>query len=326
MRVFVTGATGFIGKAVTRELMSHGHTVVGLARSVASAAALRAMGAEVHRGSVTDRDSLRRGAAEADGVIHLAFTFSPADMPLARTLGVFLGGSPTKIMGRMIAAIGATDRAAIDALGGALQGSDRPLVATFATMGVGGAPGARAARPAAETDPPDPQSPGYVRAANESAVRAWATRGVRACLLRLAPCVHGDGDKGLVPQLIRAARKSGQAIHVGDGGNRWSGVHRDDVAVLYRLALEGGSAGDIYHAVDDEGVRFREISEVIGRRLNLPVKTKTLGEARRQLGFLAPFIAVDNPVTSERTRRDLDWRPCGIPLLKDIDRPAYFPT
>ena len=326
MRVFVTGATGFIGQALTRDLMAHGHQVIGLARSDPSAAALRTMGAEVQRGSVRNLDSLRRGAAAADGVIHLAFTFSPTDMALSRVLGVFLGGSPTSIMSRMMAAIGATDRAAIDALGSALDESGRPLVAAFATMGIAGAPGTRAARPAAETDAPDPHSPGFARAANEATVAAWARRGVRASLVRLAPSVHGDGDKGLVPQLIRAARKIGEAIHVDDGANRWCGVRRTDAATLFRLALEKGTAGGIYHAVGDEGARFREISEVIGSRLGLPVRSRTLAEARRKLGFIAPFIAIDNPVTSERTRQELGWKPAGPALLQDLDCAGYFPN
>ena len=324
MRVFVTGATGFIGKALTRDLIAHGHQVSGLARSTASAAALRAAGAEPHPGSLRDLESVRRGAAAADGVIHLAFSFSPLDMPLGRLVGAVVGGSPAGLMGRMMAAIGATDRAAIDTLGAALEGSGQPLVAAFATMGVAGAPEARAARPATEADAPNPRSPGYARAANESAVAHWAGRGVRASLVRLAPSVHGDGDKGLVPQLIAAARKTGEAVHVGEGANRWCGVHRDDAATLFRLALENGAAGGVYHAVGDDGATFREITEVIGRRLNVPVRSKTLAEAPRPLGWIAPFAAIDNPVASDRTREALGWRPLGPTLIEDIDRERYF--
>lgn len=324
MRVFVTGATGFIGRAVTRELIAHGHQVVGLARSKASAAALRAAGADAHRGSVRNLESLRRGAAEADGVIHLAFTFSPADMPLARALGVLLGGAPNRIVSRMMAAVGATDRSAIDALGGALQGSGRPLVTTFATMGLADAAGEGAARPATEADAPNPRSPGFARAVNEGAVAAWAKRGVRASIVRLAPSVHGNGDKGLIPHIIRAARRSGEALYVADGAHRWCGVHRDDAAVLFRLALEKGAAGGIYHGVGDDGAPFREIGEIVGRRLGLPVSSVTLAEARRRLGFIGPFVATDNPVGSERTRRDLGWHPAGPSLLRDMDRDDYF--
>ncbi len=289
MRVFVTGATGFIGKALTADLIAHGHEVVGLARSEAAAAALRANGAKALRGSVRDLESLRRGAAEADGVIHLAFTFSPLGMPPGRVLGAVFGGSPAGLMGRMMSAVGATDRAAIDALGAELQGSGRPLVTTFAAMGVAGAPGDRAERPATEADAPNPLSPGYMRAVNERAVTTWADRGVRASIVRLAPSVHGDGDKGLVPQLAAAARKHGAAIYIDEGANRWCGVHRADAATLFRLALESGVAGRVYHGVGDDGLRLREIAEIIGRRLHLPVTAKTVREAQGQLGWIAPL-------------------------------------
>ena len=323
MRVFVTGATGFIGGAVTRELVGHGHQVVGLARSERAAGVLRAAGVEPLAGSLHDLDSLKRGAAGADGVIHLAFTFSLTELPLPRLLGVFLGGSPTRIPTRAMMAIMRTDRLAIDALGGALEGSGRPLVTTFGVMGQAAAL-ERADRPATEADGPNPGSPGYGRALNESAVDEWADRGVRASLVRLAPSVHGDGDRGLIPQVIGAARKHGEAIHVGDGENRWSGVHRDDAATLFRLALENGTAGARYHGVADEGVAFRSIAEVIGRRLGVPIRSRTLAEARRQLGFFGPFIAVDNPASSLQTQRDLGWRPVAPSLLPDIDRDDYF--
>lgn len=323
MRVFVTGATGFIGAAVTRELIEHGHQVVGLARSDRAAVALREAGVEPHLGSLHDLGSLRRGAASADGVIHLAFTFSLPELPLSRLLGVFLGGSPTAIPRRAMAAIMRTDRLGIDALGEALQGSGRPLVTTFGVMGLAAA-GARAMHPATEDDKPDPASPGYGRALNEQAVDTWASRGVRASLVRLAPSVHGDGDKGLIPQLIGAARKRGEAIYVGDGENRWSGVHRRDAATLFRLALENGTAGARYHGVADEGAPFRSIAEIIGRRLGVPVRSRTLAEANRQLGWFGPFIAVDNPASGARTQQDLGWRPTGPALLPDIDRDSYF--
>lgn len=324
MRVFVTGATGFIGKALTADLIAHDHEVVGLARSEASASALRANGAQALRGSVRDLESLRRGAADADGVIHLAFTFSPLEMPIGRVLGAVVSGSPTGLMGRMMGAIGATDRAAIDTLGAELQGSGRPLVTTFATMGVAGAPGDRAERPATEADAPNSRSPGYVRGLNEGAVANWAARGVRASIVRLAPSVHGDGDKGLVPQLAKAARKHKEAIYVGDGANRWCGVHRNDAASLFRLALESGTAGRVYHGVGDDGLPMREIAEIIGRRLRLPVASKTAREAQSQLGWIAPFVTVDNPVTSHRTQQDLGWHPTMPALAQDLDRDSYF--
>ena len=323
MRVFVTGATGFIGTAVTRELIAHGHQVIGLARSDTAAAALRAAGAEPHRGSLRNLDSLRRGAAEADGVIHLAFTISPLQMPFGRTLRVFLGGAPTRIVPRAMAAIAKTDRAAIDALGTALQGSNRPLVTTFGTMGLAAA-GVQAARPATEEDAPDPRSPGYSRSANETAVHAWAARGVRASIIRLAPSVHGDGDSGLVPQLIAAARKNGESIYIDEGINRWCGVDRQDAATLFRLALEQGVAGGCYHGVGDQGVAFKRIADIIARRLSVPIRSTSLAKARKSLSWFAPFVAVDNPASILLTQQQLGWHPTGTTLIEDIDRTAYF--
>lgn len=323
MRVFVTGATGFIGGALIRDLIAHGHQVTGLARSDRSASVLRAAGAEPHQGSLHDLESLRRGAKAADGVVHLAFTFSLPELPLRRLLGVFLGGSPGRIPLRAVGALMQTDRLGIDALGAALEGSGRPLVTAFGVMGLAAA-GERASHPATEADAPNPKSPGYGRALNERAVEAWASRGVRASMVRLAPSVHGDGDTGLVPQLIAAARKRREAIYVGDGENRWGGVHRQDAATLFRLALEKGTAGARYHGVADEGVPFRAIAGVIGRRLGAPVRSATVAEASGQLGWLGPFVAVDNPASSVRTQADLGWRPAGPTLLQDIDRDSYF--
>ena len=323
MRVFLTGATGFIGRAVTRDLIAHGHQVVGLARSTRAADALRQAGVEPHPGSLHDPDSLRRGAASADGAIHLAFSFALGELPPGRLLGAFLGGSPTRIAARVMGALMQTDRLGIDALGDGLKGSGRPLVTTFGVMGLAGA-GERAARPAIEADLPNRASPGYGRALNEQAVDVWAARGVRASLVRLAPSVHGDGDTGLIPQLISAARKRGEAIYVGDGENRWSGVSRQDAATLFRLALEQGTAGARYHGVADEGVPFRAIAERIGQRLSVPVRARTLAAAKRQLGWFGPFVAIDNPASSLRTQRDVGWCPTGPSLLPDLDRDAYF--
>jgi nucleoside-diphosphate-sugar epimerase len=318
MRVFVTGATGFIGSAVVQELIGAGHTVTGLARTDAAARSLAAAGALAHRGSLDDLDSLRRGAAAADGVIHLAFMHGLPQASLGGRLRILLGGLPGGIVSRFMAVTTGADRAAIDAMGAALQNSGRPLVATFGTMGL--VPSGRMT----EDDAPDPRSPGAARAVTESAVQAWAARGVRAIIARLPPSVHGDGDTGLVPQLIGIARKRGRAAYVGDGLNRWSAVHRNDAAKLFRLALENGVAGARYHAVADEGVPFRDIAGVIGRRLGVPVVSATPAEAAQQFSWFAPFVGADNPATSRYTREQLGWAPSGPGLIADIDRAGYF--
>ena len=324
MRVFITGATGFMGPALATNLIARGHEVVGLARSEASAKALRDVGVSSLSGSLTDLAVLRQGAAEADGVIHLAYSFSPGDMPRRRLLGAVLGGWPGNMIARMMRAITTTNDAALDALAGALQGSNRPLVTAFATMGIAGASGERAPRVATEVDAPNPGSPGYVRAVSEARVLHWAACGVRASIVRLAPSVHGLGDEGLIPQLAVAARKHGEVLYVGDGANRWTGVQIDDAVTLFRLALEQGVAGGVYHGVGDAGLTYREIAEIMGRRLCLPVRSGTKADAKRQLGFTAPFVSVDNPVDSKRTREELGWAPKGMSLADDLYGPAYF--
>jgi nucleoside-diphosphate-sugar epimerase len=293
MRVFVTGASGFIGSAVVAELLGAGHRVTGLARSDESAAGVAAAGADVHRGSLEDLGSLRAGAAAADGVIHLAY-----DHDFSRS--------------RELAA--ETDARVIQAMGDVLAGSNRPILIA---SGLGIAPG----RVSTEADR---APPGWPRRASEEVVMALADRGVRGAVVRLPPTVHGRGDKGFVPWLIAAARQHGHAAYVGDGANRWPAVHRFDAARLFRLGVERAAAGSILHAVADEGVAVREIAAVIARRLGVVVKTPA--EAGAYFGFLAQLIALDIPASSARTRQQLDWHPVEAGLLADLDEGHYFAT
>ena len=296
MRVFVTGATGFIGSAIVKELIAAGHAVVGLARSDAAAASLLGAGAEVHRGSLEDLESLRGGASAADGVIHTAFIHDFSNL----------------------AAAGKTDNVAIETLGAALAGSGRPLVVT---SGIALLTPGRLGR---EEDAADTGSGAGHRLASEKTALSMASRGVRASLVRLPPSVHGDGDHGFVPALIGIARRAGASAYVGDGQNRWPAVHRLDAAHLFRLALEKGSAGAKFHGVADEGVPVRQIAEVIGRRLGLPVVAKSPEEAAGHFGWIAHFLGIDCPASSARTRNELGWRPEQPGLLADLDREAYF--
>lgn len=298
MRVFVTGATGFVGAAIVPELLGAGHQVLGLARSEAAAQALVAAGADVHRGSLEDLDSLRRGAAAAEGVIHAAFIhdFSVADYASAC----------------------ATDRRAIETLGAALIGSGRPLVVTSGTMLL--APG----RLGTEADAASPQAPAGLRAPAEAAALALATQDVRVSLVRLAPSVHGESDHGFVPALIHLARATGVSAYVGDGLNRWPAVHRRDAAHLFRLALEQGTAGARYHGVAEAGVPMRAIAEVIGRHLGVPVVSQSAAEAAAHFGWLLFVVGADNPASGTRTQEQLAWHPSQPALLPDLEQGHYF--
>jgi len=323
MRIFVTGATGFIGSAVVEELMGAGHTVTALARSEVAAKALSAKGIQPHLGNLDDMQSLRSAAAAADGVIHLAFMHTPSQIPFGQRMGVIFGGLPTGIVTRFMGAASEADRRAIDTFGEALKGSGRPLVTTFGTMGLSHT-GFRAASPATEEDEPDPLSSGFARARTEENVEAVASLGVRATMVRLAPTVHGDGDTGLVPQLIGIARKKGNSAYIGDGQNRWPAVHRRDAARLFRLALEKGVAGARYHGVGEEGIPFRSIAEAISRGLSIPASSISPKEAAKQLSFFGAFAATDNPSSSNLTRAQLGWEPTGPGLLADLNGPGYF--
>lgn len=293
MRIFVTGATGFIGSAVVEELIRAGHKVLGLSRSEANARSLAAAGAEVHRGSLEDPASLRSGAAKSDGVIHTAFIHDFANY----------------------AASAEKDQRAIEALGSALAGSDRPLVVTSGTLLL--------QRQGALATEEDASNPDFPRKSEEAALAA-TSKGARASLVRLPPSVHGDGDHGFVPTLISLAREKGVSAYVGDGRNRWPAVHRLDSARLYRLALEKGSAGAKFHGVHDQGIPFRDIAEVIGRRLNVPVVSKATEEARKHFDWLAHFVAIDCPASSERTQELLGWQPKQPGLIADLEQGRYF--
>ena len=293
MGVFVTGATGFIGSAIVRELIDAGHKVLGVARSDSGAGLLTAAGAKVHRGSLEDRDSLRSGAAASDGVIHCAFIHN------------FNNYGPSV----------EADQRAIETLGDTLTGSDRPLIVTSGTL--------LAQRQGALATEDDAPTPSFPRKSEQTAL-AFAERGVRVSVVRLPPSVHGDGDHGFVPRLINIAREKGVSAYIGDGLNRWAAVHCLDAAPLYRLVLEKGTAGATYHGVADEGIPCREIAGVIGKHLNVPVVSKSPEEAADHFGWMALFFGMDGPASSGQTQERLGWRPVHLGLLSDLDREHYF--
>ncbi|CAN5196209.1 SDR family oxidoreductase [soil metagenome] len=297
MHVFVTGASGHIGSLVVRELLDNGHQVTGLARSEDSAAALRAAEAQVVRGTIDDVDILAGAAAQADGVIHLAFKHDFSDY----------------------AAAAATDLRAVEAMGAALAGSGKPLVNTSGTAML--ATGSSSALGTEDTV----VDPSGARAPSEKATIALAQQGVRASVIRLAPTVHGPTDHhGFIPTLIANARETGQALYIGDGTNRWPAVDNRDAARLYRLAVESASAGSYLHGVADEGVPFREIAQTIGDHLDVTVVSVSLDQAREQLGFIGWVASLDNPTSSELTQKLLGWTPEHPSLLEDLKAGHYF--
>ncbi|MGW4911546.1 SDR family oxidoreductase [Streptomyces sp. NPDC004270] len=302
MRIFVTGASGFIGSAVVPELIGAGHQVVGLARSDASAATLTNAGVEVVRGTLDDLEVLRDTAAASDGVIHLAFNGERA------FTGDYQGAADA-------------DRRVVDAFGDSLAGTDRPLV--LATGFIGFPTG----RAVTEQDAPAIDGSPYVtRSATAQAALAFASRGVRSSAVRVSPTVHGEGDYGWVPHLVATARAKNVSAYLGDGANRWPTVHRLDIARLFRLAVERAPAGSALHGVAEEGVALRDIAAVIGRHLDVPVTSVAPETAEEHFAWLSPFMSLDVPVSNTLTRDLLDWRPTHSGLLEDLAEGHYFHT
>jgi nucleoside-diphosphate-sugar epimerase len=296
MRVFVTGATGFIGQVVVQELLSAGHQVLGLARSDKGAESLAALGVEVHRGSLDDLDSLKRGASASDGVVHLAFIHDFSD---------YEGNCRV-------------DRLAIETMGAALAGSNRPLIITSGTLLL------PQGRQVTEEDTPDLTAAAAARGASELLALSLVSQGVRPSVVRLPPTNHGDGDHGFIPQLIAIAREKGVSAYIGDGLNRWPATHRLDAVRVFQLALDKGSAGSTFHAVAEEGVSIKDIAAIIGKQLNVPVVSKTKEEAQQHFGWLGFALAGDNPTSSAKTREQLGWSPVHPSLISDLKEGTYF--
>jgi len=295
MRIFVTGASGFVGSAIVKELITAGHQVLGLARSDSSAESIRQAGAQAHQGDVNDLPTLQKGAADCDAVIHTAFNHDFSQFK----------------------ANCEADRKVIETLGVALAGSDRPLIIT---SGIGLL---RSERIVTEEDAP-PGSDTVPRAASEEAAKAAAAKGASVYIVRLPPTVHGKGDHGFVPMIINMAREKGESVYIGEGKNRWPAVHRQDAAVLYRLIAERTPEQKVYHAVAEEGIPFRDIAEAIGQGLHLPVVSRTDKDAEAHFTWFTHFASLGCPASSAKTRKTLDWQPTRAGLLEDMVPGIYF--
>ena len=331
MLVFVTGAAGFIGRATVEELIKHGHQVLGLSRSDANAEMLTNLGAQVHRGSLDDLESLKSGAKAADGIIHVSSHCFPKGCPVVGRCNVFgpyhtalanidsqlAFGSDFSDFQKLLQ----MDFGAVEAIGEAIYGSGKPLVIASGTMlAVKG-------KLAAEDDEPETGTPFALRQRTaDLVVKLSKENGVRGSVVRLPPTVHGKEDKGMIPMFAGAAGKLGQVPIIGDGSNRWPACHRLDAAVIFRLALEVGKPGGVYHAVAEQGVPLKDIMGVVGQKMNIPIKSKTVEEAMPDVGFLALVLAADNPTSSEKTQKELGWNPKGSgqpDLIADLEA-NYF--
>lgn len=295
MKIFITGASGWIGSAVTDELLAHGHSVLGLARSDASAASLEAKGAEVLRGDLDDLDSLRAGAADSDAVVHLANKHDFANPTVSNT----------------------AERNAVETLGEALAGSHRPFVVASGVPGMLG-------RPGTEEDVSPHIGPDAPRGGSENRALDFVDRGVSTVIARFAPTVHGAGDHGFMAQLVKVARDTGIAGYPGDGSNRWPAVHRSDAARLVRLGLEDATPGLVLHAMGEEGIQTRHIAEAIGRGLDLPVQSIAKDDVVAHFGWIGTFFSWDVPTSSALTQQRLGWTPTGPTLIEDLESGVYF--
>lgn len=295
MRVFVTGATGYIGRAVVKELLDAGHSVLGLTRSDQGAETLLAAGAEVHRGSLEDPNSLKEGAIASDGVIHLAFDHDFSD---------YVGNCKK-------------DRVAIEAIGNALEGTHRPFIVTAGTLPL------PLGQLCTEDSALDLERPSAIRGVAEKVALAFVPKGVRVSIIRLPPTNHGPGDKGFIAGLVSVAKSTRISAYPGDGLNRWPAIHYLDTAKLFLLALEKAPAGSIFHAVAEEGIPMKDIAEAIGKKLNIPTGSKAGEEVAAHFGWLALAVSADNPTSSAKTRDQLEWAPAQASLVADIENGCY---